>query len=233
MYKKQVLLSTVYGLNRSFSKQVITGFSLNRSGSLSPVIRIINQDYSGVEFEASEWAIVAEHLPVIDKFFTTEDNIKEVPEEFNTPIFMTAHEIVFTYSYGERAIILKPSAPLYTSNDDSGIKRARAYTPVIVMKRVSYLNLQRVLRCVTIQINRLREITDSANSCKDTLIAELDRRGDDASRDNILDDLRLVLEKKGLWSPALYQLLVELLSLYNHEYLSFVRSTTTTQNDHA
>ncbi|XP_024941168.1 uncharacterized protein LOC112494407 [Cephus cinctus] len=164
MYKKQVLLSTVYGLNRSFSKQVITGFSLNRSGSLSPVIRIVNQDYSGVEFQPTEWAIITDHFPVIDKFFTAEDNIKEVPEAFNTPILMPTHELAFTYSYGERAIIIKPAMPVSTDNDGLGVKRAGTYTPTVVMKRVSYLNLQRVLRCVTFQITRLHEITDSADN---------------------------------------------------------------------
>ncbi|XP_024941126.1 uncharacterized protein LOC112494401 isoform X2 [Cephus cinctus] len=232
-YKKQVLLPAVYGVNRSFSKQVITGFSLNLSGSLSPVICIVNQDYSGVEFEPTEWAIITDRFPVIGKFFTAEDNIKEVPEAFNTPILMPTHELAFTYSYGERAIIIKPAMPVSTDNDGLGIKRARTYTPTVFMKRVSYLNLQRVLRCVTFQITSLREITHSANNCKDTLIAELDRRGDDtSSRDNILGDLRLVLEKKGLWSPALNQLLLELLSLYNHEYLSFVRSTMEDQNSY-
>ena len=66
----QLMMNTVYGLNKSFTKRIFLGLELDAEGVAEVVIRLTGNDHVGVRFSPGGWKNFETSFGHIDKFFS-------------------------------------------------------------------------------------------------------------------------------------------------------------------
>ena len=167
-FEKQLLLPTIYGLNRSFTKKVLIGFQEEKKdGQLYPIIRLIGNDFSGISFNTNAWCCFQKQFNAVSEYLNGEsDNTYELwnQQQITTREFL----ITFSISYGQRSIIIEKLEVL-KENDEKESKKKKPYRCVI-MQKSTFDNLKELCICINERLNHLERIIICVNLCKDALV---------------------------------------------------------------
>lgn len=159
------LLSTVYGLNNSYTKKIIVGLQYNTDEeSFTPAIQLANSQCSaGVNLSQTTWTELQNKFDEINNYF--ESNTISPPR-------MKIGDIncVFTTLYGIKSIIFdKPNEQKTTEQTN----KKKNYTPALVMQYRTFRGLQKAAVCVEERFRRLQRIELVVNQCKNLIVEEL------------------------------------------------------------
>lgn len=149
----QLLCSTVYGLNKSFSKKTMVGIEVSSKGEMEIVIRLIGNDYAGVRFTPTQWKHFTDSVADIDNYFQTYDK-SGVDSKIVGPGFV----IRFTISYGDKAIEIEE-----IQGQETACPPVKRYKRSIVMEQTTYDGLKSLLRCIRAKMEncgRMMEFAD-------------------------------------------------------------------------
>lgn len=152
----QLMMNTVYGLNKSFTKRVFLGLEIGLEGVAEVVIRLTGVDHVGVRFSPSAWKNFETSFVHIDKFFSTGRYNTDMLDQ---KIVGSGFSVRFTISHKDKAIeveedIKKPS--------DISVKK---FKRSVVMKSATFDILKRYSSCIWAKIKHLESILDSWNIC--------------------------------------------------------------------
>ena len=134
----QLLCSTVYGLNKSFSKKTMVGIDVTPEGEFEVVIRLIGSDYRGIRFTPAQWKSFTDSMKDIDNYFQTYDK-----SAVDSKVIGLGFLIRFTISYGEKAIEIEENY-----EQESACPPMKKYKRNFVIKQTTYEGLKSSLRCI-------------------------------------------------------------------------------------
>lgn len=166
LFEKQLLLPTLYGLNRSFTKKIIIGFKEQEDGCLYPSVRLIGNDYSGISFNTESWRSFQEQFNTVSEYLNGEYNVNGPGDQRIT----TQHFLIFfTISYGQRAIAIEKKSEVLRDEKNEESKKKKPYH-YIIMQKITFDNLKEICVCVNERLNYLEKIIMCVNHCKDVLV---------------------------------------------------------------
>lgn len=152
----QLMMNTVYGLNKSFSKRVFVGLEIGLEGVAEIVIRLTGSDYVGVRFSPGAWKNFETSFVHVDKFFSTGRYNTDMLDQ---KIVGSGFSIRFTISHKDKAIEVEEDIK---KTCDGAVKK---FKRSIVMKSATFGVLKRYSSCISAKIKHLESILDSWNIC--------------------------------------------------------------------
>lgn len=150
----QLVCSTVYGLNKSFSKKTLVGIDVSSKGELEIVIRLIANDYSGIRFTPVQWKHFTDTIEEIDNYFQTYDKTG-VDSKIIGPGFV----IRFTISYGDKAIEIEEN-----QEQESACPTIKKYKKSFVIKQATFEGLKSSLRCIRAKMENCGRMIEFADN---------------------------------------------------------------------
>lgn len=146
------ILSTVYNLNKSATKNIIIGLEYdNDVEKCIPKARLIGKDFTGVPFERCEWASFVSSMKHADKYFDSYPKYQDLKDSKILGINFTMR---FTSTHGELAIEIEESD---MSENASG-PEIKKFKHSIIYKKSTFLGLQKILPCIEERFNYLEKI---------------------------------------------------------------------------
>ena len=158
----QLLCSSLYGLNKSFSKKAMVGIEVTTKGELEVVVRLIGNDYAGVRFTPNQWKHFTDSLEDIDAYFKTYDK-SGVDSKIVGPGFI----IRFTISFADKAIEIEE-----LNGQESACPPVKKYKRSVVMKQSTYEGLKSATRCIRAKMENCGRMIEFA----DVVIRELGKK---------------------------------------------------------
>ena len=104
----QLMLSTLYGLSKTFSKKVFIGLEIGPDGLGEISVRLTGNDFVGVKFSRQGWANFESSFDLMRKFFATS---RENTEMLDQRIMSSGFSDRFTISHHDKAVEIEE---LYT-----------------------------------------------------------------------------------------------------------------------
>lgn len=172
-----MLLSTTYGLNNSHTKRIHVGLQTVES-DFEPIVKLTGSYAEGINFNVDSWQQFQQHLELMEEYLSEETRVKP------NPILVNNITINFTSAYGSRAILLaykenetsaedKPT-PSKDEEADPPAKKRKAYSVAIVMKKITFLGLKTIAKCVDAHLTHLQCLSSNVNKCAQYLIKEIE-----------------------------------------------------------
>lgn len=158
----QLMLSFVYGLNKSFSKKIYAGL-LVEEGHARTKIRLAGNDFVGVTFDLVMWKNFVDSFEHITKFFKTGRDNHEMLDQ---KIVGCGFTVRFVISHRDKAIEIEEEDK---SDHQSVLKK---YRRSVIMKQGTFDGIKRYLPCIDARIAHLAEM----ESCVDYMIERVVRR---------------------------------------------------------
>lgn len=152
----QLLMNTVYGLNKSFTKRVFLGLEIGLEGVAEVAIRLTGTDYVGVRFSPSAWKNFETSFAHIDKFFSTKRYNTEMLDQ---RIVGSGFSVRFTISHKDKAIEIEEDDRKLSDTSVKKFKRS------VVMKAATFEVLKRYSSCIEAKLKHLESILESWNIC--------------------------------------------------------------------
>lgn len=167
-FQKHLILSTTYGLNKSFSKKVIVGLEEQTDGKFEPAIRVMNNCSYGITFKLNSWTKLNQEINQISAYF---DSDCSQSEEWKNDVDINEYFIVFTTSHGAKAIVFDPKPEEDEEHpDDNSTKKLKLYSPSIVMQKTSFDGLKNIIPCLNERFQQIDKLTESVNLSKNFLV---------------------------------------------------------------
>lgn len=155
MVPQQLVLSSSYRINKSYSKLVDVGLAWEY-GHLQPVVRITDSNHRGITFSVDVWDTFRKEVPNINSHF---DSSSDIAGQMNVEaIDHKDFAILFTTSYSDKAVVI--SEPLTDSQSDNPA------SPSIVLKKVTFDNLVKLIPCIGHRLKYLLEVQKVALEAK-------------------------------------------------------------------
>lgn len=158
----QLMLSVVYGLNKSFSKKIYAGL-LVEEGHARTKIRLAGNDFVGVTFDVVMWKNFVDSFEHITKFFKSGRDNHEMLDQ---KIVGCGFTVRFAISHRDKAIEIEEEDK---SDHQSVVKK---YRRSVIMKQGTFEGIKRYLPCIDARISHLAEM----ESCVDYMIERVVRR---------------------------------------------------------
>lgn len=150
----QLMLSTLYGLNRTFSKKVIVGLEIGPDGLGQVSIRLLGNDFVGIRFSIQNWRNFESSFDHIRRFFATS---RDNTEMLDQRIMGTGFNVRFTISHHDKAIEIEEG------EDCDSQPAAKKFRRSLIMKAATFWNLRRYTTCINAKILHLVMILPSWN----------------------------------------------------------------------
>lgn len=152
----QMMLSTLYGLNKSFSKKIFLGLEISDAGIAEIRVRIVGNDFIGVPFTSANWKHFVKSFNHISKFFSTGRDNKNMLDQ---KIVGSGFSVRFTISHRDKAIEIE-------EDEKKGSEPAtKKFRRSIVMKSNTFDILDRYIPIISARISHLETILESWNAC--------------------------------------------------------------------
>lgn len=208
------MMSSLYGLNKSFSKKVYLGIEIGDNGYGEVVIRLTGKDFIGVRFSPEKWQNFVGTFVHVDKFFAQNRDSKDMLDQ---RVVGNGFSTRFTTSHGDRAIEIEEE------EDRSANKKFRHN---IVMKCSTYWTLKKYIACIQAKIDLLIKKLPMWNCIMEKAIRSSGQTPNGDQR-NVADEINeKVLEElceKNHLAGDLELNKAEITSIYNEIiYLDFV-----------
>lgn len=157
----QLMLPTIYGLNKSFGKKVYLGLECVNSGLLDIVIRLTGPDFNGLSFNLNSWQNFVAGFEYIARFFK---NSRDNRSMLDQKIIGCGFSVHFTIAHRDRAIEIElhddDNETKYTGREPKLTKR---YGSSIVMKKPTFEVLETILPCIQARLKYLMKTLPSYN----------------------------------------------------------------------
>lgn len=166
VYPKGQLLSSVYGLNRTYSKKVVVGLEFDDEKRLFvPKVRLIGIDFIGIVFNQKEWdSLIGTFMPIEDYF---ENHISNFTDR---QIVGANFSLRFTTAHSDKAIQIEELMhPKKDGDCGQMMSFKKTYRRSIVMKRSTFEKLRHVTDCVRAKLEYLSSIQNSVEFFADQL----------------------------------------------------------------
>lgn len=191
-----LILGTTYPLNQSETKRISVGLQPLVDGRIRPIIKLQNNNSSGgIIFDSAGFSKLQNHYPAIAKFFTNGANpVWGSSWRTPAPIAIENCEIIFTTSFGARAVVIDRRLSDHIKEIETGEsapKKNRNYTPAIVMQKITFEGLCNLTPCIEERFRRLQRIEASVFSCMNMLCAELILHIPPSNIDTDVDETRI------------------------------------------
>ena len=147
------MISSYYGLNKSYGKKILTGLEVNEDGPekwFSIVIRFLGNDHTGLSISPDGWQEMKNLFPIIQEDFST-NNVAPYIESRSTKDFL----LRFTYSHFDKAIEISENLTSYHHHEKKAFRKG------IVFKKITFDTLRRLTPVIDDKIAYLREICNS------------------------------------------------------------------------
>ncbi|KYN11379.1 hypothetical protein ALC57_16456 [Trachymyrmex cornetzi] len=180
-----MLFTTTYGLNNSHTKTIHVGLQRMNEGIFKPLVKLSGNNADGIYFDAESWKQFQDNMGYMNEYLTSDNRTKT-----NSVIIKNIF-ISFTTSYGAKSILLAykdEEEGLRSMENISGnlrkeevasdstppSKKRRTFAVAIVMQKITFLDLQNVVKCVDAHLKQLESLTDNVNKCAQYLIREIE-----------------------------------------------------------
>lgn len=168
----QLMLPTIYGLNKSFGKKVYLGLECSHFGLLDIVVRLTGPDFNGLSFSMNGWRNFVAGFEYISKFFKSLNNRSMLDQK----IIGCGFSVHFTIAHRDKAIEIE------MDNDDDARKHdgpepklSKRYGSTIVMKKQTFESLESIVPCIEARLQYLNKALPSYNE----ILIELNKTSDE------------------------------------------------------
>lgn len=170
-----LVMAVLYGLNNSYGKIITMGFQLSTiSGILSPVIKVINNNFSGLTLSADDWNVFKSDYAWISSYFGARG--AEAEEMSGSRVEHSSHDTLLTTCYQHRAVTFtEKNNNENDGNEEPSAKRGRRYTPNIVLQRTTFENLVAISRCIDIHLEQLQRDAAAMNHAMELIVSYAER----------------------------------------------------------
>lgn len=157
----QLLLPTIYGLNKSFGKKVYLGLECANSGLLDVVVRLTGPDFNGLSFNLDSWRNFVAGFEYIAKFFkSSRDNRSMLDQK----VIGCGFSVHFTIAHRDKAIEIE----LHNDENEGKFtgrepKLMRRHGSNIVMKKTTFEILQNIVPTIEARLRYLKKALPSYN----------------------------------------------------------------------
>lgn len=152
----QKLFNTLYFLNKSCTKKLLIGFDNididPNNSKFEPIVNFVGPDYNGIRFTVATWEEFKQSFDDINRYFHGDNNLRD------NRVFGTEWSVRFTTSHSDKAIEIEEDRRPSTSYPV--IKKFRSS---LVIKKVTFDELQKISVCVDKRLEYLGEITETVN----------------------------------------------------------------------
>lgn len=189
----QLILSTTYPLNQSETKRITVGLQTLMNGSIRPIIKLQNNNSpGGVIFESLGFSSLQNNLPKIADYFVGGQNpVWGSSWRTPSPIRIDECEIIFTTAFGAKSIVFDVPTTEQDENSEPPRKKARTYSPSVVMQKTTFEGLCNILPVVEERFRRLQRVAPHVNMCIHLLCAELILHIPQKDTHEKIDELRI------------------------------------------
>lgn len=166
-----LILTTIYALNKSSTKNAIVGLELQTDGSFKPIVKIVSNKLQGISFGTSTWAKLQDQFEIISDYFETEGYFSAEKE----PLVVEEYKVKFTSSFGENTILFDkiPEVDCEISDNSEAScknKKQKVFVPAIAMQKASFFGLKSVLLCINEYLNMLKALCNLSEECVSHII---------------------------------------------------------------
>lgn len=175
----QLILGSTYALNHSETKRISVGLQPLETGQITPVLKLQNNNSSGgIVFNSSGFSILHDCLSEITQYFEgTQKTIRGSSWRTPSAIRIDDCEIIFTTSFGAKSIVFDRISEEVTEirdvTSEPPQKKARQYSPAVVMQKTTFEGLCNVITCVDEHFKRLQRCVSDVEMCVRLVCAEL------------------------------------------------------------
>lgn len=165
VYPKGQLLSSIYGLNKTYTKKVLIGLEFDEEKRLFvPKVRLFGNDFIGLAFNQREWdSLVGTFMPMADYF---ENHISNFADR---QIVGCNFSVRFTTAHSGKAVVIEELPRPKKDGDCDQMMSIKKFRRSIVMKRPTFENLRLVIDCVRAKLEYLHSIESSVEFFADQL----------------------------------------------------------------
>ena len=165
VYPKGQLFSSIYGLNRTYTKKVLVGLEFDDEKRLFvPKVRLIGNDFIGIAFDQKEWdSLLGTFMPMEDYF---ENHISNFADR---QIVGCNFTLKFTTAHSDKAVQIEELLRPTKNGDCAQMMSFKKYRRSIVMKRSTFEKLRQVTDCVRAKLEYLSSIEKSVEFFADQL----------------------------------------------------------------
>lgn len=157
----QLMLSTIYGLNKSFGKKIYLGLECANSGLLDVVVRLTGPDFTGLCFNTNNWRNFVAGFEHISRFFKTSKDNRSMLDHKIVGCGFSVH---FTIAHRDKAIEIElhddEDETKHTGREPKLMKR---FGSTIVMKKATFDTLENILPCIEARLKYLTKALPSFN----------------------------------------------------------------------
>lgn len=161
----QLMMSTVYSLNESFSRKVYVGFQVNSDGYPIREIRICSSDFVGVRFTSYKWRSFIQCFREISRFFEREPRRSTMLQEKLSGVGFSVRFILRRrYKYVEIEDDRCESAEsIELENDDDSVRSLVVKAPRVklTLNYKIFCNLKKILPLIIARLDYLKTIQRS------------------------------------------------------------------------
>lgn len=135
------MLSTLYGLSKSFSKKVYIGLEIGPDVLGAVIIRVVGNDFVGIKFSRQNWGHFESSFDYIRKFFAT---TRDTTDMLDQRMMGSGLSVRFTISHRDKAIEIEEVDvdDKLRGNDDSP-PPVKKFRQSVIMKASTFWTLQR------------------------------------------------------------------------------------------
>lgn len=166
VYPRGQLFSSIYGLNKTYTKKVVVGLEFDEVKRLfAPKVRLIGNDFIGIAFNPMEWSSLTNSFPHIDAYFGSYTN-----NYADQQIVGCNFSLRFTTAHSDKAVQIEELLqPARIGDCAQVIPVKKQYKRSIVMKRATFEKLRHIIHCVRAKLDYLDSIESSVEYFADQL----------------------------------------------------------------
>lgn len=174
----QLMLSTLYGLGKTFSKKVFIGLEIGSDGLGAVSIRLTGNDYVGIKFSHQSWGNFERSFDHIRKFFASGRDNSDMMDQ---RIMGSGFSVRFTIAHSDKAIEIEE-----LFDDADSPPQIKKFRRSIVMKASTFWNLKRYTTCINTKIAHLLRILPSWNFIMQKIVSKSEEAA--AKGENLFSD---------------------------------------------
>ena len=131
--KTQLYVSSLYALNKSFSKTIFMGQEVGESGLPEISVRLIGVDYLGMSFNDANWTSFVQGFQFIEKCFEASSSTKQMLDQ---KIVGPGFSVRFIISHREKAVEIEEE--MQNASKPTSLRKRILFRRCVVMKEKTF-----------------------------------------------------------------------------------------------